>query len=329
VKPRALAACVVLMVASAIRVAAAADDVTVRTSVDRTAMWVADRVTFAIELTCRNGVDVLADDLSRDKLKLDGLEVIGGDTDRRSAPNGATVYEFRYVLTTYRVDVPTLGIAPLRVRYAVRRSGQRLEDATPAGEIVVSGATIALRSVLNDEAADAGIRSDEPAPARPARFAAMQSIGLALVIVSVIPAVLAIGAVVRRTRRPRVRRSARAVRHDERVSLDAVRGMDVDAIEGRRAVFAQLDALVRAHLRDVCGIPGASLTPHEIPFALARTPMKVPCELVASVLSTCELALYAPPHAMPSAGVCRETIDNVEEIVGGTGHRNARLSGTL
>lgn len=319
-KPRAVAAFVLLM-AGAVRVAAAADDVTVRTSVDRTAMWVADRVTFTIELTCRNGVDVLADDLSRDKLKLEGLEVVGGDTDRRSAPNGATVYEFRYVLTTYRVDVPTLSISPLRVRYAVRRSGQRLEDATPAGEIVVPGATIALRSVLNDEAADAGIRSDKPAPARPARSAVMQSIGLALVIVSVVPALLAIGAVVRRTRRPRVRRSARAVRHDERASLDAVRDMDVDAIEGRRAVFARLDALVRAHLRDVCGIPGASLTPHEIPFALAGKPTKVPSELVASVLSTCELALYAPPHAMPSASVCRETIDNVEEIVGAAGRR--------
>ena len=42
---------------------------------------------------------------------------------------------------------------------------------------------------------------------------------------------------------------------------------------------------------------------------------------VASVLSTCELALYAPPHAMPSASVCRETIDNVEEIVGAAGRR--------
>jgi len=35
--------------------------------------------TYTIEITCQRGVDVLADDLSRDKLKLDGLEMVGGD----------------------------------------------------------------------------------------------------------------------------------------------------------------------------------------------------------------------------------------------------------
>src|SRR5436309_14433191 len=89
------------------------NDVTVRTSLDQTAMWVADRVTYTIELTCKRGVDVLADDLSRDKLKVDGLEVVGGDTDRRSGPDDSTIYQFRYVLTTYRVDAPALKIGPL------------------------------------------------------------------------------------------------------------------------------------------------------------------------------------------------------------------------
>jgi hypothetical protein len=148
-------------------------------------------------------------------------------------------------------------------------------------------------------------------------------VGLALVIVSVIPALVAIAALVRRRRRPRVRRSARAVRHDQRASLEAVRHMDVDTIEGRRAVFAHVDALVREHLRDLSGVPGPSLTPNEVPFALAGRPTNVPAELVASVLSTCELALYAPAHAMPSAGACRETIERVAQIIEGHGRRSA------
>ena len=45
--------------------------------------------------------------------------------------------------------------------------------------------------------------------------------------------------------------------------------MNVDTVEGRREAFTELDALVRAHLREVCGAPGASLTPPEVPPALA------------------------------------------------------------
>lgn len=290
-------------------------DVTVRTSLDRTAVWVADRVTYTIEITCKRRVDVIADDLSRDKLKVEGLDIIGGDTDRRSAPDGTTIYQFRYVLTTYGIDRPTLKIAPLAIRYAVRRAGQRLEDAAPAGEVQVSGATIALRSVLPDDQDLSGIRSNKPPHTRAMRFAALQPIGVALVIVSLVPALLAIGALVRRSRRRRVRRPARAARHEERASLEAVRTMDVDTIEGRREVFTQLDALVREHLRQQCGVAGASLTPDEVPFALATTSTKVPAELVASVLATCQLARYAPVHAIPSADACRRAVEQVEQVL--------------
>jgi len=299
----------------------AAPDVTVRTSLDRTAIFVADRVTYTIELTCKRGVDVLADDLSRDKLKTEGLDVIEGGTDRRSTADGATIYQFRYVLTTYRTDVPALTIAPLRVRYAVRRAGQRLEDAAPAGDVPVPGATIAFRSVLPDDQDVAGIRSDKPPHARSARYAALQLVGIGLVIVAIVPGVLAIAALVRRIRRPRVRRSARAVRHEERASLEAVRQANVDTIEGRRQVLTDLDALVRQHLREVCGVPAASLTPREIPFALSASASRVPAELVASVLEACELARYAPPHATPSADACREAIDQVEQMISDKGGR--------
>jgi hypothetical protein len=290
-------------------------DVAVRTSLDRTAMWLADRVTYTVDITCKRGVEVLADDLSRDKLTTEGLEVIGGETDRRAGSDNTTVYQVRYVLTTYRTDVPTLKIAPLRVRYAVIRAGQRVEDAAPAGEVQVPGATIAFRSVLPDDQDLSGIRSEKAPHPRPMWLAALQPIGIGLIIVSVVPALLAIAALVRRTRRPRVRRSARAARHQERASLEAVRQMDVDTVDRRREVFTQVDALLRDHLREVCGLPGASLTPHEVPFALAATTTKVPAALVASVLATCELARYAPPDAMPSADACRQAVENVEEIV--------------
>jgi hypothetical protein len=293
------------------------NDITVRTSLDRTAVFVGDRVTYTIELTCARGVDVLADDLSRDKLRLEGLEVVDGDTDRRSAPDGATISRFRYILTTYRVDVPALKIAPITVRYAVRRAGQPLEEAAPAGDVQAPGATIAFRSALAEDENLAGIRSDKPPHARSRRFALLQPIGIGLIIVSTVPALVAVAAIVRRVRTPRVRRSVRAVRHEERTSLETVQAMGVDTIERRRELCTRLDALLRQHLRDACGVPGHSLTPQEVPVALAGRRTNVPVELVAAVLATCEVARYAPAHAMPSADACRQAIEHVEQIVAG------------
>ena len=297
------------------RTGAAGSDVVVRTSIDRTALFVGDRATYMVELTCKRGVDVLADDLSRDKLKLEGLETVEAATERQSGSAGTTVYTSRFVVTTYRVDAPALDIAPFTVRYGVRRQGQRVEDAVPAGEVQVPGVTLAFRSVLPDEQAPSGIRSDKAPHARPARLAALQGIGIGLVIVSIVPAVVAIAALVRRTRRPLARRSARVARREERESLETVRAMAVDSLERRREASTKLDALVREHLSQACGVAGASLTPQEVPAALAASRTTVPAELVASVLATCELARYGPPHVMPSADECRRAIDEVEQIV--------------
>jgi hypothetical protein len=293
-------------------------DMTVRASVDRPAVFVGDRITYTIELFCKRGVDILADDLSRDKLRLDALDVIDARTDRKTVERDqSTIYRFDYVLTTYRIDVPTLKIAPLRVRYAVRRAGQRLEDASPAGEVEVPGATIAFRSLLPDEAEPSAIRSDTPPDVRRPMFAALGPIGLALIIVSVVPVLVAGATVARRARRPRVRQSARSVRHAERLSLETVRAMDVETVEGRRAALTQLDGLVREHLHHMCGVPGANLTPAEVPAALANGRHTISADLIASVLTTCELARYAPAHAMPSPDTCRDAIENTARIVGG------------
>jgi hypothetical protein len=295
--------------------AAQTPDVQVRSSVDRTALWVGDRVTYTIELTCKRGVEVLADDVSRDKLKLDGLEVVDATTDRMSDRDGAATYQFRYMLTTYRTDTPVLKIAPLTIRYAVRRVGQRMEDAAPAGDVQAPGATLAFRSVVPDEVDPSGIRSDKPPHARLARFGALRAIGIGLVVISIVPALVAVAALARRTRLPRIHRSVRAVRQEKRASLEMVRAVGVESVERRRETFTKLDALVREHLRDACGVPGLSLTPAEVPFALATSRRQMPAELVSSVLATCELARYGPPHTMPSADACKDTIADVSRII--------------
>src|SRR5206468_9375203 len=140
-------------------------------------------------------------------------------------------------LTTYRVDAPALAIGPLSVRYAIKRPGQRVEEAPPAGEVQVPGASIAFRSVLPDGQDLTGIRVSAAPHARRMRYAALGPLGLGLVILAIVPVALAATTVIRRARRPRLRRSARASRRDERASLETLRAMEVETVVGRRAAF--------------------------------------------------------------------------------------------
>src|SRR5262249_41511997 len=154
------------------------------------AIWVADRVTFTIHITCASGYDILTDDLARDKLTLaPGLDLLSSDVERE-VRGDQTLYTARYVLTTYRVDVGTFTIAPLSVRYFVRRPGLRPEEAVPAGALTLAGAAVARRSLLADDQPTYEIRDQVPAGERPALFAWMRTLGLGLLLLAAAPVAL-------------------------------------------------------------------------------------------------------------------------------------------
>ena len=291
---------------------------TVHTSLDRTAVWVADRINFRVDVVCPRGVDILEDDLSKDKLKLDGLDLVGSESSRSTDAAETTTHTFTYVLTTYRVDMPVLKIGQLPVRYYIKRPGQRLQDEAPAGSVDVGGEVIAFRSTMADNQDFYPLRDRRPAAARAQLFSLAQPIGLGLVVASIVPVAIWGVAFVASRRKPGIKRSVRQVRHEERASLDAVRSMNMETLDGRRDAFTQIDAVVREHLRDVVGVPGPSLTPEEIEPALSGKSTRVPAEDVASLLATCEVARYAPPESMPSADACRQALDRAADLLNAT-----------
>jgi hypothetical protein len=290
-------------------------EVTVRASADRTAVWVGDRLTYTVEITCRRGTDVLDDDLSPDKLRLDGLQLVGSETTREDARDGTAVHRVRYVLAAYRVDVPSVRVAPLAVRTYVKRPGQRLEDAAPAGEVHVPGAVIAFRSVLADDPESDVLRDGRPAARRAAGFAAAQSVGIGLIVASIAPVVFGVLTLARRRSRRVAHRSVRQVKHEERASLDSVRLLDLASPEARVEALARIEVLIRHHLREVCGVEGPSLTPDEVGPALAARGARVPADVVASLLAACELGRYAPADKRPSEEACREAIGQAERVL--------------
>ena len=288
----------------------------VRASVDRTAVWSGDRITYAIDIVCPRGVEMLLDDLAKEKLRVNGLDVVSSDTMTTTDASERTTYRFRYVLTTYRVDVPSLSIEPLSARYYERRPGQRLQDIAPAGEVQIPGAAIAFRSTLPDQPTYELRDGHAPAP-RQGGLARTDSIGLALVVVSLAPAAFVAVALLRRQTRKAGRRSARQARLDHRATLERLRSLDVTTEDDRRRAYDEISAAVREHVAATAGVPAPSLTATEIDAALETAGGRVPRESVTTLLVSCDEARYGPAHALPSSQVCRDALAAAEQVLGG------------
>ena len=291
--------------------------VTVTARVDRPAIWVADRVTYTIELVCPRGFDIVLEDLGRDRLKLTGLDVVSANTARRQEGD-LTRYTADYVLTTYRVDAPELSIGSFPVRYYATRPGQRPEEAAPAGSVLVPAVSVALRSLLPDGQLEYEPRDPPRVPDRWIGYRIMEPLGIGLILVSLAPVAFLLLRLVRgvRARRRRAARpSSRHIRQVARAAFDEIRAVDAGHPEARRDGFTRLDGLVRQHIEAVCGVPVAGLTPEEIVAAIEPYGTRVPRELVTSILGASELARYAAADLQPDGDVWRQTVGQAEQLL--------------
>lgn len=292
------------------------DYVVVKSAVDRSAVWIGDRFSFVVDIDCTHGTDILTDDLSRDRLQLQELDVVDVDETREDRGNGHMVYRFAYRLTTYSFHPPTKLIGEMRLRYYARRPGQRPEDIEPAGEIIVPGSMVVVRSLLPDDANDAKYRTTRPPVPRLAAFSLLQPIGIGLVVVSIVPAVFWALAIGRQWHHRRRRPSVRQLRHDERASLSDVRALDVETETGRREAFDRLSALVRQHMTTAWGVNANGLTPAEIAAALSAAGKGSVTGEAIAFLESCENARYGRSEELPARSACVAAIDQAGRLIG-------------
>jgi hypothetical protein len=319
VRPRTIVLAVMMTVWAGVSDAQerpAAHDVRVRSWISRTAVWVGDPVEFVVEFVCPPQVDVIRDDVAKDKLKLEGFEIVGTAVEREDSPENLT-QRFRYRLATYETGSPLLRIAGWPVRYYVRRTGERVEDVSPAGEVQVPGATVARRSTLPDELSTldlrtAGTFADVPAVLRLAR-----PIGTSLVVLAAAPLAIWIAALVGRRRGRVSRPGARAVRAQARSALEEVRAIDTRSDAGRREAYGRLDRAVRQHLADTRGIPAHALSAGEVAARLqaAGSPH---ADAAGELLAECERARYGPPDRLPPAEHFGAALDSAERMLAGS-----------
>ena len=269
--------------------------VIVRTSVSKTAVWVGDRMTYTIELQCAPQVEILADDLATERLRVAGLEILGVETQRDASVPDQVTHRWRYNLVTYATDIPTLKIQEIPVRYYVRRPGQRTEDAVPSGEVKVPPLVVAVRSTLPDESgARIAIRDARPVEPLPLRLRLAQQVGLGLLLLAAAPVALWTIDIIQRLRKSRARSRGTMTRQQRRTALQHIRELDVNSEPQRRVAYAQLDAWIRENVQHATGVLAPALTPGEIPIAAKHPPRALRLKEIHDVLVECERAKYSP-----------------------------------
>jgi len=278
--------------------------VTIRTSLERTATWIGDPLTYEIEVVCPPGTDILQADISRDRIRVTGLEVRDARSSRTVASDGTLTYRTVFTLVGFTTDRPLATIEPQPVRYYVHTAGQAPDTLTPADEVTIASSVVALRSVLPD-ATVTWLRDQRRPPVLPSAVGYAGPVGVALMLIAIAPLCVGLIAAARRVRlssgrtgakRPKVRRQ----------SLDAIQAaVGLGDVDGRRDALARLSAAVREQLGDE-GIPAGGLTPEEIGNALRERVSARAVDDIESVLRACEHGLYAPAAFTPGQSAVTE-----------------------
>lgn len=309
-----LAALLVVLEGGAVAHAQARPEVTVQTSVSRTALWLGDVVTYTVSLICRRDVEVLQEDLGADKLTLEGLQVVGHTLNRSAAPDGTTRYDVVYRLTTFDPGQEMRTIGGWTVRYATANTaGTR----APARDLRIPGAVLAWRSALPPAVTTMDIRGQRPPDPAPPWWGMTRTAGLGLVAMGL--GMLGWLVVSRGAARLRVKPRRRMHRASERELQNVLGNLRQTAVGNaaqRLAAYGTLEAAIRRHAAEVTALPALALTPSELRNRVGSSAKPLPADEIDRILTECQQARYQPIERLPGEAQFNATIEAAAALFG-------------
>ena len=270
-----------------------AGQVAVRVAVERTAVWVGDRLQYTLEFTSPESLDVLPEDLAKERLPVRGAEVRAVEVSAAEIA-GSTIRRVRYTLATFAVDTKEITIDSFAVRYFARHTVGATTQVAPLGEITVPRTIVAIRSTLPDSGRLPDFRTPVGLRAAPRYAPLAQPIGVALIAIAIVPVAVLVLNVAGRIRQLRAGTPRRRARRQHTSEMDELSTLAPVTQEECVRAYERLDRVLRQHLELRAGLPAAALTPAEIARALREGPSSSSADDVEAVLDTCERARYAP-----------------------------------
>jgi hypothetical protein len=294
----------------------APSDVRVRSYLTQSAAWVGDPIDFVVEIDLAPGVEVVAADLAPEALVVEGLELGASQSSTQPRSDGWQTVTRTYRLTPWDITPPKR-VAPITVRFRrpVTTGGTSADGATAAAEVVVPGATLAMRSTLPDDGSADGVRTSAIAAPTPAWIGWFRPVGLGLIALGIAPVVLWLATRFRRPAPSRPRPSSRSLRARLSSMFQELQIIDTSTPDGRRRAYDRLDADLRAYVTESEQVPALSLTANELRGRLSGK-TRVPAETVCDALAECEVARYGPEDRVPAADALRATIERLESDLG-------------
>lgn len=285
--------------------------VEIHTALSRTAAWVGDQVIYTIELRTLPAFDIVLDDLSQERLRVEGGEVVAAESAYGESGRRA-VRRVRYTVLLNGTNVTALRIPALVVRY-YERSGDGAAGRAPSGEVIVPSAAVAVRSTLPDGGTVTGPRIPGDLRGAPRWLGLARPVGLGFIVLTIVPVLLWILQAGPHARSAWARFLAAQERRRRRTAFAEVQALAPSSDADRVAAFQQLDAFVRGHLEGHAGVPALALTPGEMRLALEGRGGAFAPEAAERLLAACERARYAPDP--PSAGDWSDAVRGAEDIL--------------
>jgi hypothetical protein len=294
--------------------AASPADIRVRSYLTRTAAWVGDPVDFVVEFDLAPGVELVTGDLAPEKLAIEGLDLGGSTSVVHDRADGWRTVRHAYGVTPWDL-APPKRIGALTVSYRRAVTTATSDGTAEAAEIVVPGATLAMRSTLPDDGSAAGARDAAAMLASPVWIGWLRPAGIGLIALGIAPVVIWIAARAARPRVSRPRASSRSLHSLVQSMWREVDIIDTETPDGRRRAFDRLDAGLRSYIEQAERLPARALTADELHARLDGA-RRVPSALLSDVLSECEVARYGPLDGLPSAESLASIIERLKNGLG-------------
>jgi hypothetical protein len=284
--------------------------IAVSTHVDRTAIWVGDRLRYTVKVLHDPDIEFILDNLKKESLNLAPFVARDINVSQISFGGNKKVTEVILLLTTYESGQAELRIPSFNLYYFRRNPGMQPAKETAAESFPVPPTKVGLRSTLTADQ----LRprdSKELWQVASQRWMISFALGLAGMTFLAVRAGRRLWSTSHKEK-PIRRLTRRARNRMLQEFLRKAQAIGRESTEDQLRFYSEVSQFLRAYLNESLEIDAASLTPPEIESALknlGKDGLSVP---VKSILERCEQVLYT----QQGSELGKQWRDEVQEDLG-------------